>query len=599
MEERKPLTPSVRFQGRELDDDLERALRSLRVELSVRRPGVAELVYEDPDRGLFSKLPFGVADHLEILLPGPNNELTSVFVGEVTGLGVQDSVGLSEVHVEAHDARHRFALSSRVEAHLKTSHLAIVRSIASAHGLKLETTLTETEEPWILQRGTDYAFLNEVASTYGADWYVDGEVLHLVPERDDRPVPVSYETGVLRRFTVHHAAEDAVSEVEVRGWDPDLQQAIVGVAEAAPKASHLRSAAPFVAAGFRTATGAWGRKVRISSIPVRTQAEAERIAEALAARWSAAGLSSEGEAFSSPQIRPGGKVEIEGVAGPLTGTYLVTEVVHEFGGEEEVVTRFSTHTELPFHDGLAAGGPDGWTGAQGIAIGIVTNIDDLDGLGRVKVKLPTLGDQIESAWARVLVLGAGGGDQGARGLDVRPELNDEVLVAFEHGDPRFPVVLGGVYSAKHKPYESSRKTVDAGLVRARTLRTRNGHRLVMSDEDGSDDQMFISLLLADDETKLEVRQDGITVEAAEGTPLKLVSGKGSITLTDKGDIELAGEDITIKANGKLNLDSRELSAKGSTGASIDGGSKFEAKGKSASVQGMMSTEIKGGTVKIN
>src|SRR5688500_942572 len=70
----------------------------------------------------------------------------------------------------------------------------------------------------------------------------------------------------------------------------------------------------------------------------------------------------------------------------------------------------------------------------GVAIGLVTDNADPNGVGRVKVKLPWLADSIASPWARLAVPGGGPN----RGLFFVPEVNDEVLIAFEHGDPARP-----------------------------------------------------------------------------------------------------------------------------------------------------------------
>ena len=78
---------------------------------------------------------------------------------------------------------------------------------------------------------------------------------------------------------------------------------------------------------------------------------------------------------------------------------------------------------------------------------LVSNIDDPDELGRMKVTFPWLGDKSESHWARVAVPGAGN----ERGVLIMPEVGDEVLVAFDHGDPRLPYVIGGLYNGKDKP----------------------------------------------------------------------------------------------------------------------------------------------------
>jgi len=80
-------------------------------------------------------------------------------------------------------------------------------------------------------------------------------------------------------------------------------------------------------------------------------------------------------------------------------------------------------------------GPAGTGGRYfGVAFGIVTNNNDPEGLGRVKVALPWLADQAETDWARVVSPMAGP----ERGVWFLPEVDDEVLVAFEHGSPSAP-----------------------------------------------------------------------------------------------------------------------------------------------------------------
>ena len=83
---------------------------------------------------------------------------------------------------------------------------------------------------------------------------------------------------------------------------------------------------------------------------------------------------------------------------------------------------------------------------NGIVIGIVADLDDPEGLGRVQVSIPHLGDQL-SDWARLVSLMAGA----ERGVFFRPEKDDEVLVGFEHGDPRRPYILGGLWSKADQP----------------------------------------------------------------------------------------------------------------------------------------------------
>ena len=77
----------------------------------------------------------------------------------------------------------------------------------------------------------------------------------------------------------------------------------------------------------------------------------------------------------------------------------------------------------------------------------MTNNDDPDNLGRVRVKYPALGDDVEGAWARIATVSAGN----ARGLLMLPVVGEEVLVGFEHDDTTRPYVLGSLFNGVDMP----------------------------------------------------------------------------------------------------------------------------------------------------
>ena len=116
---------------------------------------------------------------------------------------------------------------------------------------------------------------------------------------------------------------------------------------------------------------------------------------------------------------------------------------------------------------------------QTLLVGIVTDNNDPKGWGRVKVKLPTLSEKDNSNWAKVVGLGAGKD----RGFYCLPEVNDEVLVGFEHGDIHRPYIIGGVWNGKDKPVETVKKTIKRNKVRLRTIKTRVGHMMQFVEED--------------------------------------------------------------------------------------------------------------------
>jgi len=115
----------------------------------------------------------------------------------------------------------------------------------------------------------------------------------------------------------------------------------------------------------------------------------------------------------------------------------------------------------------------------GAVTAVVSNVDDPDGLGRVKVRYPWLKDDSQSPWARIVSFMAGPG----RGAVFRPETGDEVLVLFEHGDMRFPYVIGALWNGKDAmPGERGADADNA----VRLIKSRSGHQIVIDDTAGAE-----------------------------------------------------------------------------------------------------------------
>jgi uncharacterized protein involved in type VI secretion and phage assembly len=162
----------------------------------------------------------------------------------------------------------------------------------------------------------------------------------------------------------------------------------------------------------------------------------------------------------------------------------------------------------------------------------VTNCSD--DRGRVKVKFPWLSDDYESDWVRVLQLGAGAN----RGLVLLPEVNDEVLVGFEHGDTRRPYVLGGLYNGVDTAPFGSAVDANAGKVITRGFRTRAGHELIFTDTEGKE-----KIELHTKDSKV-----AFTLDAATGN--LTVEAKGDVIVKAKGNASItAGKDFTVDATG--------------------------------------------------
>ena len=194
----------------------------------------------------------------------------------------------------------------------------------------------------------------------------------------------------------------------------------------------------------------------------------------------------------------------------------------------------------------------------GLVVGVVTNNQDPDGLGRVKVRFPWLSDEDESHWARIAVPMAGK----ERGIYFLPEVDDEVLVAFEHGGRRFPYVLGALWNGKDVPPTTN----DDGKNNLRMIKSRSGHVIKLNDEDGKE-----TIEIVDKSGK-----NSIVIDTAKDT----------ITITTDKDITFAATQGTIK------LDAQKIEIKSSADTKIEAGAGMDVKASGT-------LNVKGATVNIN
>lgn len=195
------------------------------------------------------------------------------------------------------------------------------------------------------------------------------------------------------------------------------------------------------------------------------------------------------------------------------------------------------------------------TRIPGVVVGVVTNNQDPNGLGRVKVKFPWLSDSEESFWARLATPMAGKG----RGFYFLPEVEDEVLIAFEHGDARFPYVLGALWNGQDKP-------PDNVALERRVLKSKTGHAIVLDD--------------TKDKEKIEI------IDKSGKNTIVIDSAKNTITITSDKDLTLSA------SNGTIKLEAKKIEIKSSTSTAIEAGAGMDVK-----ASGTMN--VKGAMVNIN
>ncbi|RZU48467.1 uncharacterized protein involved in type VI secretion and phage assembly [Krasilnikovia cinnamomea] len=531
--------------GRPLAADLYPRLAMVRVEESVHLPDYFAVHFDDPHFELFDRGTFTLGTKLDIAFRAEGDPVV-VTSGEITAVVVEPGVsGRHELVLTGFDLTHRMAREPKSRSFQRVTDADIASRIAGEYGLDTDVDATGSVHDYVLQAGeTDYAFLRRRAARIGYDVWVTERKFSFKRAPRSKVTPPKLRFGQnLSRFTVRFSAAERSDEVQIRGWDQLGKQAIAGRADQPDPGTDAPAADELTGAARR----AFGRvKRNAGQFPVTDQAEADKLAAALLLRASGEEVVLRGEAAGDPSIAAGAKVHIEGVGSRLTGNYRVTGVEHTYGAGRPYVTRFVCGGKEP--GGLAdltgpatAGGDRrGW---GGLVIGIVTNNDDPEKLGRVRVTFPTLSADDESAWARVAAPGAGR----QRGMQWLPEVDDEVLVGFELDDHARPVVLGGLWNRDDNPPQPD--AASGGKIKQRVLVSRKDSRLTLDDDVPS-----VALTLGGSPCTLKLAQSESTLTGDQ----KLVISASQVEIKATQKLSLSGAQVEITASGGLTASGKPI-----------------------------------------
>ncbi|MEH1931196.1 VgrG-related protein [Nostoc sp.] len=410
--------------------------------------------------------------------PFKNPKKGHLIEGEITAIEVHfNDKSEAPIIVRGYDISHRLHRGRQNRSFLNNTDSDIVRKIAQEVGIqfgKIDES-GEAHEYIFQENQTNMEFLRERAARIGFELFIEeGKINFRKPEAQEAVILKWLDQ--ISSFSTRVTSAEQVSAVEVRSWDYTQKKLI---------AFKAQSEKVITDTGNKKGSNS-SNKFNISKPPLMTVVdkpvfsakEAEVMAQALCDELGGEFVYADAKAEGNPYIRPGRFVNLEKMGDRFSGKYYITETRH-FYSQRVYTTEFSVR-------GLRSGNLYNSVSpqtrlqpGQTFLVGIVTNNQDPKGLSRVKVKFPTLTEEHESYWARVVSTGAGSG----RGTDWLPEINDEVLVGFEHGDIHRPYIIGAVWNGKDAPPTSINDSVVGGRVRLRTFKTRVGHQLQFVDED--------------------------------------------------------------------------------------------------------------------
>ncbi len=555
---------SVSIDGTPLSPDVEAVLESVLVDDHLQLPAMFVVTFRDVDRKVLAATGVKIGSKVVIKGAALGDAATKPLVtGEVTALEAEyDEYGGHAV-VRGYDASHRLHRGRQTQTYRNVTDSDIARTVARRAGLDIGTidASTTTYDHVSQANISDWEFLRKRAARIDFESFVeDGKLMF----RRRKPasaapgtagfestIPLQFVMGQdLLEFRPRVTSAEQVREVEVRAWDPINQKVMVATAPATAASAKL-SATPASLAG----TFGDGRFVSVHR-PMDSQSAVDIAATALAEQLGSSFAEASGVCRGTPTLRAGTPFSVSVVGADFEGQYLATTTRHIFdhkGYRTEFSVGGGQEAALVGAVGGAIQG-NGGDHVSGVMVALVTGVDDPQELGRVKIKLPTLADDYESDWARVVAPGAGD----KTGLMFLPQVGDEVLVVFEHGDIRRPYVLGGLWSVPHKPSLGD-DLFDNGHVRREGVVSRSNHRLVFLDDDQKSGVAIMTgdsklrIALKSTGTEIHIFADGkITIEATQDIAIQ---GKSGISIEAAGQLTLKGQSgIKIQSPGVVDID---------------------------------------------
>ena len=585
----------VKIDGQDAPAELMQDIQEIIVEESLSLPGMFILVINNdyfPGREAdgpwqYEEL-FDIGTTLEIGFISSTTEDSSfseaqedtVIMGEVTSIEAHfNARAQAPIIIRGYDVSQRLHRGKYNRSFQNMSDTDIVNKIVAEVGISVDT-VDESGGPYgyndigdqsgyvFQENQTNMEFLRELAARNGFELFVKAGKLNFRKPKADETIEIRWLKELLD-FQVMVTSSEQVGTVEVRGWNYQQKQALV--AQKNSSSSQVITETEY-GSGKNTSSAFEGKPstptMLVVSQSIFSQDQGEKIAQAVFDEIARDFVQADATTEGNPQICPGKLIKIADL-GKYSGQYYVTQTRHQFAAGD-YSTEFKVHGIRGEENLSLLGSSSSPSSGQTVLVGIVSNNKDPKGWGRVRVKFPTLTEEHESYWARVVGIGAGGD----RGFYCLPEVDDEVLVVFEHGDIHRPYVIGGVWNGQDAPPTAVDDTVsEDGQIRLRTFKTRTGHTLQFVEEDKDSDKKGVYLDTASEyKVHLNDSDKKIEIQTNDGHLVKLDDEEKQIEIkTDGGHvIKLDDRDkqIEIKTDGghQINLNDQgekiEIKTKG-------------------------------------
>ncbi|MBX3145450.1 MAG: type VI secretion system tip protein VgrG [Gemmatimonadales bacterium] len=474
-------------------------------------------------------------DEVVVTLKGESGQIIPIFRGAI-GDGVQS-------HLLNYGSRFRLEATSASERleYVNTAYFpqSTFGDIASEFGVRIEGSVRRDQAPLDLVQWneTEFAFLKRLADEHGAFLVTQGEEPELRTEFKDQGWELVWGDSLLEASVRARPTSHGVSGAS---YDPLTKHTHrhAGVRQNPPS---LGGAAKVVNAVTDLARQMGGDPgLEFPTARETTHQSFKTILRQESERALGSAVLVEGHSVKVG-LGAGDLVELIGGVNftlPTTGKLGLIKVVHTFQDQHYsnrfVATPWKTFTNLER--------PPTPRARTVVTAEVVETATDPEKLGRVRVAYRWQTGDSMTGWARLAVPHAGNG----RGIMFLPEVGDEVLVAFDDGDPEYPIVVGSLWNGRDLPPEATEQNT------AKRIITRSGNTIQFLDDDGKE---TIEIFTPEGRCLVQLTNQG-------SHPVVTVYSEGDIALEAKEEIRLkckklvhdVGTDVVIKAGGDVSVE---------------------------------------------
>jgi uncharacterized protein involved in type VI secretion and phage assembly len=539
--------------GASMDPKWRDVTTEIKVVNSLTLPDMAVVKMTDARGENVDSHPLQLGKEIEIKTSALGGRATaSIFKGQIAAVEPEFTAKGCTIVARAYDHAHKLNRERKTRTFQQTSAADMVKKLATEAGLTPTTTATTVVHEFFQQSNeTDWDFAWRLALMHDYEVVVQDSTLHFRPANvaEGAAVALKWQQDLIS-FRPRMSGVQQPTTVNVRAWDPKGKQNVAGSANGPQTSSQ-----PGIARA-KVSNDLGGGTTAVTDRVAANTGEANALAKSTLARMADSFYEADGVAFGNPKIKAGGQVRIQGVGTNFGGTFTVSSTTHSYRGGSGYRTSFqiSGRSSRTLLELMRPPKERDWS-AQ-LVVGVVTNNKDTESMGRVRVKYPSLSDTEESAWARIASPSAGN----ARGIMMLPQPGEEVIVGFEHGDTRRPIVVGSLFNGRDKPGPE-------------LLQNNDGSLSVMSNEKIHQHSKKDFEIKSDQNMTVEVQSN--KTETIKGNFKNEATGNGNLkaqqyVIEAGSSLTVKGVSVTVEASASLTLKGATVDIQGSGPVNIKG-----------------------------